>query len=428
MAAAICALVTISAGFSQEVSEKKEIAVLTLGHQRWVIAPASLDRIDEQIREVFVNLGRFSVIGMGYQLDAEDVGTFIENIKRFKAENVEIPEKVQMGQEFFTQADLNRLVASFIVVVPSVVDFRVQRDRAGVWTYAIRTSFSFISVEQLRAFAQFSIETSRSDRYQGIALRAAVDAIAPRLNYEVRRIAEFRLRTGILETRGSDVVVELGRNMGVRAGDEYLIVAPRVLPSGKQITEEKGLLVVRDVREDSSVASVVYSDPPAAPGDQLEELPRVGTESTPYIRAVAWQPVTSSFLLPTLVGIRQTISRGFSSLRPHVGVEVPLHLMLWGVPGVPMNFYVGGEYDLSLGRLTIAPRASAGIGAYVGVGGSEGFILSHGGGSVSVAITYLFSRDMKWEAEAGWLGWVGFADPSYSYGGAFVSGGLTIKF
>lgn len=422
----LLALAASGPGFPQEVSGRKELAVFTLGSYRWNIPPAALQGIDERIRGVFVTLGRFSVIGMGYQLGEEDVGAFIESIKRFKSENVEIPETVQMGREFFTQADLNRLIASFIVVVPSVTDFRLSRGRDGGVSCAVRTSFTFVSVEELRAFAQFSIETSGSDPVQELALREALDAIPPRLTFEVRKIPEFQLKSGILEVRGAEVVLELGSDMGVRPGDEYLIVAPRVLASGKTVTDEKGLLVVRDVRADSSTATVIYSDGPPAPGDQLQELPRLGTDSTFSLRAVVWQPGRSQFALPAFAGIRQTLSRGFSAFRPYVGVEAPVHLLFSGAPGVPLNFFIGGEYDFSFGRLQVSPLASVGIGAYVSLVEGRAPVLSHAGGSIGVTVSYLFSRDMKWVAEAGWVTWLGLAGPTY--GGVYAGGGITIKF
>jgi hypothetical protein len=424
------------AAWSQDVSTKKDIAVFNLGYYRWTIPPGALGSIDEQIRGVFVNLGRFTVIGMTYSLDDEDIGSFIDSIRRFKTETTEIPEQVQMGREFFTQEDMNRLVNSFIVVIPTVADFITDRTKDGKFTTEIRTSFTFVNVETQQSFAQFFVTTNGSGDSPARATREAVDEIPGRLTFEIRKVPEFQLRTGILEVNGpqgacgADVLIEFGSDMGVKPGDEYLIMGTRVLRSGKQLSEEKGLLIVRRVKEQVSTARVLYANPAPQEGDQLQELPRAGTDLSAYFRSIVWQPFgPPASALPTLLGLRVALSRGFFAFRPFVSVELPLHLLgsvSWASTygGIPLNASLGGEYNLYLGRLQIVPSASLGFGGSIPLQEGKTFQFTHLGGAAGVAATWLFSRDWKVGIEAGYTGWGSSVLLTYEgvYAGAGVSG------
>lgn len=419
------AAVSIPLLFAQEVSKKKDISVFNLSYYSHAIPNSALGSIDEQIRSVFINLGRFNVIGMTYRLGENDVNEFIEKIKKFKEEKAVIPEKVQMGKEYFTAADFNKLIGSFIVVIPAVAGYITEKnDKTGELTVTIRTSFTFINVEEIRSFAQFFVETKGTDKNSAKAIQEAVDAIPDNLTFETRKVSEFQLRTGILEVKGGEVIIELGKDMGVTVGDEYLIMVSKVLASGKQISTEKGLITIKEVQQDTSKGAVVYSEGAPEPGEQLQELPRFGTDTTPYVH-VGYDLFGGSGM-PILVGARQTLSKGFYAFRPLAGIELPVNLITRY--SLVANVVVGGELDLNLGRLTIAPIGAAGLGMRIPFSDLESFSFSHAGGSASVAVEYLFDKDMKFVVEGGYLMWLDIAGGSTTYQGVFAGGGLTIKY
>ena len=411
--------------FAQEVSEKKEIAVFKLSYYDWDIPDAVLGNIDEELKSVFINIGRFNVIGMTQRLEEGDLGVFIDKIKEFKEEDVEIPEEVQMGHDFFTEADMNQLIGSFIVVIPSVSNFILESLDSGYIEATVKTAFNFINVQEGRTFAQFFVETEGTDENEQKAIKEAVDGIPMKLTYEIRKISEFQLKTGILEVRGSEVILELGRDLGLKLGDEYLIVLTRVLNSGKTISTEKGLIIIKSVDEEVSVGKVLYSKGKPQVGDQLKEIPRLGIDTTPYVR-LAMDPIgIGAEEIMVIAGVRQSISRGFYSFRPLTGLEMPLHNI--GV-GIPVNFYVGGELDLYFGRFQLIPMAAIGLGG-VYLYDSEDFYLSHIGGMANVTLTFLFHKNMKLTLDAGILFWPTLDESLFdTYGGVFIGGGLCIKY
>ncbi len=342
-----------------------------------------------------------------------------------------------MGKEFFTEADFNRLVGSFIVTIPSVTNFITKQDKGGTYTATLQTTFSFVNVEQGKTFAHSLVETSGSDKDLQTAVQEAVNAIPLQLTYEVRKVPEFQLKTGIVEVNGRKVVLVLGQDMGLKKGDEYAIVSSRVISSGKSLTAEKGLVYIEEVGDEASVGRLIYAQGGAHPGEELREIPRLGFESTPYLH-VASNMVDGG--LVAMAGARVSPVRGFGNFRPIFTLEVPFIYSI--TAGIPFNVGFGGEYAMYLGRLQATPNASVGAGgAYLwyleDTGGDDRkYFFSHVGGNAGLALSYLFNRNVRLSVDAGFLYWfsldptqiVGTALLYRPYGGPFVGVGASIRF
>lgn len=425
-------IATAGPAVGQDISEKKEIAIFNLSYYDYQIPNGALGSIDAQIKDVFTNLGRFNVIGMTYRLDANDVNAFIDQVKQAKEANVELPEEVKLGREVFTEADFNRLVGSFVVVIPSVTYYNVDYEKGGGYDAEIETSFTFVNVDELSTLAQFSIETSGFDKDgQRDAVRDAVEAIPNQLQFEIRKIPLFQLRSGIIEVAGGSVIMELGHNMGVRVGDEYAILQTRSLSSGRQFTEESGLVVVKDVNHDFSEGTILYTEGRPQLGDQLREVPRLGFDATLYAN-VMQDVVSSTSIVGTSVesvlvaGLRTVATRGFYNFRPVVGVEVPIKSGIVNV-GFPLGLYVGGELNWYLRRIQITPSLVGGLAGVVPFWDEEEFYLSHVGWKGQLSASLLINRDFKVFAEGGFGQWFSTSPFSSTYGGTYVGGGVVFK-
>ena len=414
-------LISISLIFSQSVYKKKEIAVFKLSYYQWSIPNRVLGSIDDEIDAVFTNLGRFNVIGMTYRLDKSDVNTFIDSIKKYKEENIEIPEKVQMGKEYFTKADMNRLISSFIVVIPSVSYFNVEHLKGGPlgnYKAVIKTSFTFVDVEKIKTISVASVETAGYDDNPNTAVKKAVDKIPEKLVFEIRKIPDFQLRSGVLEVKGSEVIIEFGKDMGMKIGDEYSVTSTRILKSGKSYSEDKALLVVKEVNDEVSVAKVIYTKGKINAGDPVKEIPRLGLDTTPYFHAAI-----GNGIIYAQAGVRQSVTRGFYRFRPILGLEIPL--MDYGYSDLPINMYIGGEMNIYLWRFQFVPMIGAGIGGSIPLN-SDNFRLTHVGGLAGITVSYLFNNNMKFVLDAGYLEWLGLG--TITYGGVFAGGGITFKY
>lgn len=431
--------------FSQEILEKQDLAVFKLSYYDYDIPRGALGSIDEELKAVFINIGRFRVIGMKYRLSQDDVGEFIVKIKELKQENVKIPEEYKMGHEVFTENDLNRLVGTFFVVVPAVTFFDVVKDDKGNFQAEVKVSFTIVNVEEGTTFAQFFVDTNgSSDLSPERAAQRAISNIPLYLEYEIAKIPEFTIKTAVLERRGGEVVVELGQNMGILLGHEFAVLSSRILESGRAFKSETGLIIIKEVGEEVSMGNIIYGSPEE--GDQLKEIPRLGFELTPYFNVLL-----NPFIAPEelkifyVAGVRASVSKRFYSFRPFAGIEFPLPFpigdedtllpWLW-VAGFPMSFYVGGEVTFYIGRIRITPQAAFGASFLIPwIDAVSDPIFTHIGGFVNANISYLMTRDLYMSFDVGYKHWISIWDPlldfitdsTASYGGFMIGGGVTIK-
>jgi len=429
-------LASVPLAMAQQVSQKKDIAVFRLSYYQWDIPDSVLGGIDEELRGVFVNIGRFNVLGMAQRLEPGDLNEFIDKIRQYKQDRAELPEEVQMGHDFFTQADFDRLVGSFIVVVPSVATYVLEVKDSGDFHVALKTSFSFVNVAEGMTFAQAFVQTEGTEKSPEGAARSALDGIAMQLTYEIRKIPEFQLTSGVLEVRGSEVILELGRHMGIMVGDEYVVLSSRVLESGKTLSSETGLLVIKEVSDEVSVGKILYAHPRPQEGDQLREVPLLGLEATPYLHVARGLLADRNYTL--LAGVRGSWARGFYGLRPVFGLEVPFIANI--ALALPVNLFGGVEYMMYLGRLSIAPALTLGVGGaylwYLGESVSEDkkFLFTYAGGQAGLSIGYLLNKKTRLSFDVGYLLWFSFVPDVFasdlffpSYDGVFVGAGLTLK-
>ena len=428
VAAVVAALCVATAGaVGQQVSERKDIAVFALSYARWGIPSGALALVDEQTKEVFINLGRFNVLGMSYRLEESSIDEFIQKIREVKEQNVEIPETVRLGQEAFTEADFNRLVGSFIVVIPTVTFYESRRNENGDFRVDLKTSYTFVNVEKAETIDHFEISTTGSGESLQRAISAAAEGIAPKLQYELRGIPEFQLRTGIIDVSRGNVLLEFGRNMGVQRGDEYAITETRILPSGHEVTDEIGLLVVKDVDQEISYAKIIYSSRRPQVGDQLEEIPRLGFDTNAYVHTI-FGVQDQQLAVSGAIGVRQSTSRGFYNLRPFIGIEVPFGITSsLGLAGLTANLYGGGELNWYLWRFQLVPAAAIGLAGAIPLRETDSFSVSHVGGFVQMTGSLLLTRDFRVAVDLGYAAWFGLG-AGESYAGLVAGIGATLKY
>lgn len=453
----VAALVVASIG-AQEVSEKQEVAVFRLAYYGAPVqetqASASVkidassievslqgsgdtevDRvfqnafgsIDQAIQSVFVNLGRFTVSGLNQRLVAGDINAFIDALKQYKEANMEIPEGVQLGEQFFTEADFNKLVGSFIVVVPTVTYYNMQLTDGGNYDADIAASFAFVDVATLETFAQFEIEASGLSDNRQEAVREAVENLTFQLDFQVRDIDKFKIRTGVIAVNNRTITMQFGNDMGLRVGDEYAVLQTITTPGGFTDESQTALMIVKDVRNYDSDAYLLFGEPAPMVGDQLLEVPRLGVEITPY--ASAWLDLSGeSVSVFPLIGVRGTMSRGFFSFRPQAGLELPL--MMLGEGGfdyIMVSSFVGGEYNMYMGRLKLNPNGAIGVAGWYHLEWEE-FYLTHFTARAAMGFSLLLGEGSSMvTGEAGFSYWLSLSEYSSDILAPFIGVGFTIK-
>jgi hypothetical protein len=433
-------LVFAAGAFAQTVSEKTDVSVFDLSYYSYKVPDSALGDIDASIRSVYVNMGRFKVIQVAKSFDKpSDLKSLIAQIKKIKEKKAEIPEEVSYGRMTFSEQDFENLISSFVVIIPELTMYTAKEtyDKKGNFTgyeVSMKTSISVLDVSTMEIIAQPIIESSGTNKdSEEQALSSAIDTLKSSLTFEMKKVPKFTIKTGVVEAKGGKITLQRGRNMGILPGFEFELISTEVLSNGMQKDVSDGLIIVSDVYEEVSDAVVIYGQPKE--GDQLKEVPRAGGElDIPYYHMI-YNPTTGA--MTHVVGLKATVTLGMFSLRPFIGVEVPFYdygvgsLIL--LIGIPANIYIGGEYTMYLGRLSISPTIALGVGGLYltsdTIPSDQKFFFTHFGGNLYFNISYLITRDIKLTLDIGGAYWMSvykgvFNAPDY-WG---ILGGLGVTF
>ena len=348
--------------YAQKVSEKKDIAVFATSYYGRHIPNKLIDMIDEAIMNVFFNLERFNIIGLEYRLASTDVDIFIELIKHSREKNTELPESVLMGLEAFTKEDWEKTINSYYVVTPIVKNYSIEKGKfydiffGEIDGYKAKISLEFYiysSKENKRE--EFDIKISAINSSYNNAYVTAVEALSEKLDLELRKIEAFTIKTGIIKAEAGSVHFELGKKMGVKLGDEYVVLSE----DGRR---ETGLIVVTKTESDFSKGLILYSKKPLNLGDAIKEVPHGPFEYRAYTLGEFGFFFAEKGLYDGggTFGINVSGTRGFYRFRPCFGAEITFDSQTAKILsiGAPITIFGGAEIgNTYLSRLQILPTA-----------------------------------------------------------------------
>ncbi|MGI5083868.1 hypothetical protein [Treponema putidum] len=395
-----------SISFAQKVSEKKDIAVFVTSYYGRHIPNELVDRIDEAVMNVFFNLERFNIIGLEYRLASTDVDIFIELIKQSREENTELPESVLMGLEAFTKADWEKTVNSYYVVMPVITDYSISTERYNdlflgeTDGYRVEIALEFYiysSKEDLKE--KIDIKISSVDKtYEKIYSRALKN-LSEKLDLELRKIEAFTIKTGIIKAEKGTVHFELGKKMGVKLGDEYVVLSE----DGKK---ETGLIVVTETESDFSKGLILYSKKRLNLGDPIKEVPHGPFEYRVYALGEFGFFVAERGLYDGggTFGINVSGTRGFYRFRPCFGAEMTFDSNTAKILsiGTPMTIFGGTEIgNTYFRRLQILPTIQFYYTMII-IGSKEKFPIPAGAGlRAFVHTSFLVTKNFKIGGDVG---------------------------
>ncbi len=286
-------LLAVPAGsvFAAEVSEEQDIAIFGLTSYDYAIPDATLGYVDNSINNTFIGLKRFNVLGYGdYRIESGDVDEFIRRIREIRSEAAK--EEGTYDEKFGTVVikgeDFDRIVGSFLVVLPSLSNYSVSKRRTEVITnniiyyvpsyeVDIVIDIVFVNVREGTQEESIRITGTGSDESLDRAGTEAVDSAISALSYNIRRIDMFKIKSGVIRVKGDRVFFELGSDIGVRAGDEYEVMTKQQIGNTGRIAElPTGLVRVKKVYPDVTEAKILMQKERITEGDQLVEVATFG--------------------------------------------------------------------------------------------------------------------------------------------------------
>ncbi len=415
--AALVALLAIalSASAAEQTGAKRDLVVFALGSALSAVPSEALASADAAIIEVFVNLGRFNVIGRPERLSSADARILIRELERAG-------------------------IRGALVVIPTVTGCRTGYNEArNQYETAARTSVAVLDVAEGIAVADFDIETEgRSDESEDKAIRSALADIAVQLEAELRSIPAFIRSAQVLHVGGGRVKLRLGAKEGVKRGDEYALVESARGADGAE-EAEIALILVERVEGDVSAGRILYGGNAMAEGARLREIPRLGLDVAPYGRYLRYFRTLEGADGAFVGGVKFVPTRGFFAFKPLFGFQATADRDRW----FPIAGFLGVQYDRYRGRLTLSANAAVGGATnlvYAAVkdqvegateSGADAPFLSHCGFLANVGVGFLVLRDLRLFAEAGieyWLSLPGDDSLPFSgYGGVGATVGAIVK-
>ncbi len=417
-----------------KVSEKQEVAIFAMGYYGYTIPQEALATIDVEIQKVFLDLGRFTVIGMDKRFSASAVNEFITLMKKVKQENFVLPEKYQFGEAILTEADFNKLIGAFIIAIPVVTSYNSQfNSKENQWETDIKTTVTFIDAATGNMIGIADVETSgRSKETQFKSVKSAIDGIPGILQFEIRKIPQFQNQTKVISAKFGSLTMLLGQNMGVKKGDEYAIIVSENI-EGYENEREVGLVKIKDVGTTSSEAVVLYSDIKVEKNTQLREIPRIGSEGSLYVHLMNLDDLSTNDNA-LAVGLKLTATRGYFGFMPYGFAQA----LFDTAKGVPIGFGFGGEFAMYLGRMEIGARAALAGSSCVLITflqeeykETDNTYFTHYGISAGAYVSWLLNRDMKIFVDAQYDYMIGWVTQGYewfrNYSGLSIGAGVTFK-
>jgi hypothetical protein len=290
---ALTFLLLPAALYCAEVTAQQDIAIFGVTSYAFDIPGEVLGYADTSIDNVFVNLKRFNVLGFGnYRIESQDIEDFIARVREARSEKAK--EAGTYDEKFGTLVikgeDFDRIANSFLVVAPSLSNYTwtVRREERsfGLSTYVKREytvdivmDLAFLNVREGRQEEAVRVNGTASNESLDRASRQAVDSAVSSLSLKIRQLEAFKIKSGIIRVKGDTVYFELGKNIGVKPGDEFeVLTRQEVGKTGRIVELPTGLVRVRKVYPETTEARIVYQSERITEGDQLAEAANAGVQ------------------------------------------------------------------------------------------------------------------------------------------------------
>lgn len=420
----------------------KDIALFKLGGEQNDLPPKIFEQIDNAILQTFQKFPGFHVIPMHQKFSTINPETFNSEILKIKEEKSSPLDEIRMDGQTFKKRDWEDLIKSYMAVVPFIAECKLlseqTEDKAASFTVVLKIQFYLIAVQKNKTIASFQITTEGSGSSSETAFFDAVEIIPFYLENMVRARLDLRSKTVAAKIDGRTAVLETSTNLNIKQGDEYAVIE-RELKNGSLRSKETGLLLIKEVREENSLAEILYASPSLAEGSELKAISRLPIVFKPFFELAIPIPYKKEKGADYSIGLQIIHSRGFYRVRPMYGVafifpkrskdEIPEKTDN-GETGVivPIQFFAGAElYNSYFGRTKITPQAAAFITFNQQGKGFRHIRTGELGLKLDVDTSWLVSRDMLFGFSVGGRGAYRFGNEKpFSFSITFQLG-LTFK-
>ncbi len=276
-----------------EITEKQDIAIFGVTRSNDTVPGDVLDFAESSINYVFINLKRFNVLGYGeYRMETGDIDDFVERIREIRSEKAK--EAGTFDEKFGTIVirgeDFDRIVNSFIVVIPSLSNYSAERERSqyvvdnviyvkSSYVVDVVIDINFVNVREGEQKEAIRITGTGNSEDLDRANRKAVENAISGLSLKIRQLEAFKIRSGVIQVKGDTVVFAQGKNLGLKPGDEFEVMTKQEIGNSGRIVElPTGLVRAKKVYPELTEAHIIMQGEKITEGDQLVEVSRFGAQ------------------------------------------------------------------------------------------------------------------------------------------------------
>lgn len=302
-------LATTGFGFAEDdfISEKQDVCITKMyasspQYQRY------LNDAETAFLSAFDEIERLNIIGMQFEMDARSAGQLIEQIQQMKEDEAFNSSEYideDLGIAIIDASELEQLKNAFFVMMPEFSGYEYTQTRVetgeakGFLNSILNTSMdesSYVTLHKVTVTVTIEMISAEGDyigSYDAIGegvMRVGDDArrdvneedladeaienAFDNLEYYLSTLDEFRLYSIAHDKTAGRILMELGSEMGIEPGTEFVVRTETVFSSGFSMTEETALIRVRKALEGASYAKVVSGS--VRPGDKLVEASLTG--------------------------------------------------------------------------------------------------------------------------------------------------------
>ncbi len=447
------ALFTLSLGFGQEVSERKDVSIFGV-YSSYNMPSAAVMYFDDQMVGIFNAMKRFQVIGYQYRLDETSAVKFIENIKKLKEQKALKDQKYMdedLGVVVIPGAELDKMIKSTFIIIPSISGWRVAQvkvekkvvDKYGnvssKWVVEWQANVS-VSIKVLNSDGDLMEVYNRtvdekSEKGDQDAYQKAINNAVSGLGLFLRKTDEFKLKTKVLQNLGAKVYLQLGNDLGVKPGYEFVLKKQLTIGDGFTTSIDAGLVRVSKVGDNYSEAAIIKGAPQA--NDQLIESALGGGRFSIYGGISTFTSSVNSLVFDAGADFSVTKNFNPSAMTFDLGLASEFELGYAGLAraaiGILINspsaFYldIGGGYEIYMGSVSIVPELDLSLAAtYISLGtgsviyssssydGSFSLLSYYLGAKPKISINIQASQKFKFRIYAGYAYYFGLGD-SFSF-------------
>jgi len=356
--------------FAAETYEKKDLAIFSFYSGIPNVPDAVVQGLENIIQATIHNLKRFNVYFYpDIYLDITYLPQFIEALKNYREENYDQGTSSEFGNLVVSYDNMKKFAGSFYIIIPNLSyfsEYSKTDDETGETTYYVemKVSVKILNVETYQIVGDLFMEIEESSKEDITEAESdAISQVGATLEHDIKDIEDFALKSGVIKKEGRYVYIDLGANVGVQIGNEFLVIGKEKM-NDKFFEKIVGLVRVTEVGKDISKALILIEDQPITEGDQLKEYNRWGFDGMVY-GAVLLTGITGS----TIYGGPEPFSVGDSSFLLGAGFSAQSYLNFnlfidigteaYLTSPFVLNSYLGVGYSLFLGRLIPSVSADA---------------------------------------------------------------------